>query len=243
FHQSSTDDSDLFIGYSEILSPFEDVYQAVKFNDIFVYKRVSVKNRSSEEQVAVKDIDMSDTKSIDVSSFKIKEKKEAIELYKEALELMIKEKFDESMKKVEITLELDSSNSQAYLLYGRLNFEKGLYSEAQVAVERAIDLDSDSFKAHYLLGAVFEKQGLYQPAVLEYKKALSINNDFAMGHFNLANLISRDNKKQALKEYKKAVEICLNHPAEKYLDFIGGFSSQLLLDLCERKIKTLKKDL
>jgi len=236
FSESLNENGYFFPGYSEILSTYESYFKPVRFGGIYVYRK---KVKQAEPEAEQK----KETGRLEISARLKKEKEKAETLYKKAVEYFIREEFEQSLDSVEKSLELDSMNPGAHLIKGRIYFERSLYEKAQMSCREAAYLNPFMPEAHYMLGLTFAKLGKTDEALNELRTAVSLNRNFAMAYYNIAVLLETRDRKEALREYIKAVKAADKQPEDEFMELSGGFTEKLLIDICRKKIKEIKKEL
>ncbi|MFH1416171.1 MAG: CheR family methyltransferase [Elusimicrobiota bacterium] len=239
FYREIRDSGYFLVGYSEMLTAYKQDFKAVKYGDLFIYKK---EVKPEEPLVPDKDITKEKPDYIyEIQQEAMAERRSPDSSYNKALELFIKEDFDGALKEVKEAIENYPLNSDAHILTARIYFERGVYDEAEKAAKKAIYLDADLAPAHYLLGILYEKLGFREKAVAELELAIKLSPYFPMAFFHLGNLLFSGNKHGALEAYRNAIIACSNLSSDDYLEFAGGFNCGLLTALCRTKIQEIER--
>jgi chemotaxis protein methyltransferase CheR len=248
FYQSLNEGGYLFIGHAESLYQISDSFVPIELDSAFVYKKMPGKDvkeiKDVEEVKEVKDIEEVKEKKTGIKKKKPKtvEPEEEEKLFNEARLLFKEEDFEQAKVMLLNVLKLNPENHHARLLLGQVYANENLYDAAANEASKVLKADPLSVPAHFLLGVVCQKQERTDEAVKEFKRVVYLDSDFALGHLNLANIYrSQHLDKKALREYNNAVRSLVAKPHGDWLDFAGGFLSEVLVEVCRRNIGQIKK--
>ena len=130
-----------------------------------------------------------------------------------------------------------------YLSEGRSAADKGFYEVAAAAYQKVIDLESSSTEGHFLMGLVCENLNNWDRAIDEYRKSVALDNACVLGHLHLGRAYALVKQKEdALREYENALEKLRQLPNESKVQFSGGFSAGVLIEICQLAIEKLRAD-
>ena len=108
--------------------------------------------------------------------------------YELGLDLEIISATDDAKIAYRLALELDDSNADAHINFGRLLQMDGDAAGAEKHYRDALDIAPDNATAAFNLGTALEDQGMAIEAIEAYTSALDFVPDFADAHYNLAQL-------------------------------------------------------
>ena len=101
-------------------------------------------------------------------------------------------------------LEMDPSNTSAYINLGRLLHRRGQISEAEDLYRQAIQRDPKNPIAVFNLGVALEDQEHYGEAINAYRKSIAIDSGTADAHYNLARLLEQQGDLRAALRHLNA---------------------------------------
>ncbi|MBU2530818.1 MAG: tetratricopeptide repeat protein [Elusimicrobia bacterium] len=127
---------------------------------------------------------------------------EAIFAYKQALNLAIlMSKFEQAEKWAAYIVEVDSSTSENWVLYGNVQWAQEKIEPAKEAFKKAISIDENNLDALYQLGRVSVKSD-YKKALEYFEKYLKLRPENAAEvYYQMASIYSAKNKFEEMKKY------------------------------------------
>ena len=116
-------------------------------------------------------------------------------------------KIEESLKDLNEAIELDSSESMAYIFKGKCYASRKEWYKAMESLNIGLSLDSIDLGYHER-GFVNEKLGRIDAAIQDYQTAISLYPERFESYVGLGQIeIKRDDVKSACKYFKKAKEL------------------------------------
>ena len=138
--------------------------------------------------------------------------------------MLSQERFEDALKYLSKTLQLDTNDAQSFNNLGITNFELGYFDEAVANYRQAIKLKANYPQAYNNLGNVLKKLGCLEDAVVSFRKALELKEDLAEAHYNLGNTLKElGNLDEAEKSYKQALFLKPN-----YIDALSDLGNVFL---------------
>lgn len=155
----------------------------------------------------------------------LRDSKQAIRLYKQALELADQEDKDEifldlateleqlrdysgAIEVLEKAMKCNPKNEGALYELAFCFDQLGDYRRAVKSYTDFLDDNPYSFTAWYNLGNTFSKEDKFPDAITAYEYCLAINDQFAPAYFNLGNaLLSNDQHNQAIECFQKCLDL------------------------------------
>lgn len=129
----------------------------------------------------------------------------------EAYSLMQENQLNAAEKRLHLLLRRAPRNLTALQMLGNVYFAQKKYAEAENTFRTLTTIDAQRSINFNNLGQALAMQQKYPDAIIELKKAIALAPDLPQPHLNLAEIyIKLDNKKNALKELKKAFELGKN---------------------------------
>ncbi len=257
FYKGLNESGYLFIGHAETLYQVTDKLKPIELEDVFVYRRTRKHDLEREVSAAKASIiplrnntknirEVLEKDSLKAEKMRIKDKKgisrsEEETICATAYKCFQEERFDECKALLQSVIENNDENMQAHLLRSQLYANEGRINEALGGVNKVLALEPMSPKAHFLLALLYEKQGKMDEAIRELKRVIFLDRRFALAYMNLADIYTaKKMHAEALREYNNAIEsLCSSLPGE-WEDFAGGFTSDVLVETCQRNIKRIR---
>jgi len=139
-------------------------------------------------------------------------------------------------------LALDVRNVDALLVRAFSFADAGNFDAAISDASAALAINPLLAPGRYILGIIYLRQGRSQAATDEFKRTLYIDADFVLAHFNLANLHRQQGEfDDAGREYQNTIKALYRAPEGQWTAFLGGFTSDLLVQICERSLVECRK--
>ena len=93
------------------------------------------------------------------------------------------------------------------------------------------------------MASVLEQLKSLDEAIYEYEQTIRFNPVCIMAHLKLGGVYSslREYEK-AKKEYTKSLYLLKNLPLTEDVQFSGGFSVELLINLCTKRLREIETD-
>jgi len=101
--------------------------------------------------------------------------------------------FAESLRQLQIVIEIDPRNFEAFMAAGIDNLRMGQYSVAGTMLEAAVQSRPTSAEAYFFLGIVQEKQGFLAEAIDSLSNAVKLKPDFKEASDELAKVRAQRN--------------------------------------------------
>jgi protein O-GlcNAc transferase len=110
-------------------------------------------------------------------------------------------------------LDWDPNYAEAWYQMGRLFMEKGQYEKSQAYLQHVLAIEPLNTRAHARLGMAYFYLNQTLLAKKEYETSLALNPMDYNTHYNLGELLftAYEDKKDALEEFKKTLEINPDH--------------------------------
>jgi tetratricopeptide (TPR) repeat protein len=102
---------------------------------------------------------------------------------------LLNEKSKEALSALEIYLEYETEDAQAWLWKGQALYEAGKYQDAIIAIDNALDIQSDLPEAHHYRGLAYLELNEGQAAVNDFLVALRGNTQSFSHHLNLGRAL------------------------------------------------------
>jgi len=123
-------------------------------------------------------------------------------------------KSPDEIRRLEQVAKLAPKNVEAWITLGNALMDSSRFNEAVDAYQKALALDPKNVDVRVDMGTCY--RGLKKPenAIEEYRKAVKINPNHLNAHRNMAVVLAFDlhEKKQAIKEFEKYLELAPNAP-------------------------------
>ncbi|MEW6095027.1 MAG: CheR family methyltransferase [bacterium] len=260
FYNSLQKEGYLFIGASESLYHISSEFKLLEIEGNFIYQKPVeeiVKKPVEDQKVVIEKITPptklpKKPKKVDelkkeVEEIKQKAKvpsddKKIDELYKTAQYYFEEDMFEKALFELMKIIELTDEHSEAFLMLADIYANKEQFDDAERECRKALQLNSLLSPAHFLLGIILNKKGKIEEAINEFKKTIYLDPNFPLAHFNLANIYyeNRDYQK-ATTQYKATIDI-LNKNTDIPAKISGGFSKNILIQTCQRKIEKIEEE-
>ena len=134
-------------------------------------------------------------------------------------------------------LKLDDRNVDALLVRAFGFADSGNFEAAITDATAALAINPLLAPGRYILGVIYLRQGDTVAASAEFKRTLYIDSDFVLAHLNLANIHRQQgNNEDACREYQNTIRALHRAPEGDWTAFLGGFTSDLLVQICERSL-------
>ncbi|MBR6013020.1 MAG: tetratricopeptide repeat protein [Selenomonadaceae bacterium] len=128
-----------------------------------------------------------------------------IELWKRAL---MPDSNDTAFKAANIQVQKNSSNADAYVNRGLINFERGDFSAAEKDFIKASELEPYTADILFNLAIMQEKNKHFDDAIKTYDKFLAIELNSENGYYNRGRLkLAQNNFDGAIKDFEKVLEL------------------------------------
>jgi chemotaxis protein methyltransferase CheR len=139
-------------------------------------------------------------------------------------------------------LTLDARNVDALLVRAFGYADSGNFSAAIEDASAALAINPLLAPGRYILGVIHLRQGDPTTAANEFKRTLYIDSDFVLAHLNLANIYRQQgHSEDACREYQNTIRALYRAPEGDWTAFLGGFTSDLLVQICERSLLECRK--
>ena len=139
-------------------------------------------------------------------------------------------------------LALDARNVDALLVRAFGFADSGEFEAAITDARAALAINPLLASGRYILGVIYLRQGDVSAAEEEFKRTLYIDADFVLAHFNLANIHrQRRELDEAIREYQNTVKAIYRAPEGQWTAFLGGFTPDLLVKICDRSLVECRK--
>ena len=143
---------------------------------------------------------------------------------------------------VERVLSEDSDCAEAYLLAAHAHADTGNLDAAFGECHKALAIDPLLAGARYVLGMIHLRRGEHMEALSEFKRTIYTDSGFVLAHLNLANLYrAQGAMEDACREYELTLRTLYENPEGEWIDFMGGFKSDLLAKTVERSLIECRK--
>jgi len=134
-------------------------------------------------------------------------------------------------------LQLDDRNVDALLVRAFGFADSGNFEAAIADATAALAINPLLAPGRYILGVIYLRQGDTVAAAGEFKRTLYIDADFVLAHLNLANIYRQQgHTDDACREYQNTIRALHRAPEGDWTAFLGGFTSDLLVQICERSL-------
>lgn len=134
-------------------------------------------------------------------------------------------------------LKLDDRNVEALLVRAFGFADSGNFDAAIADATAALAINPLLAPGRYILGVIYLRQGDATAAANEFKRTLYIDADFVLAHLNLANIHRQQgHNEDACREYQNTIRALHRAPEGDWTAFLGGFTSDLLVQICERSL-------
>jgi chemotaxis protein methyltransferase CheR len=267
FHSVLADNGYLFMGHSETLDGISNEFSLVEIDGTFIYTKKphnatvatdmtdSADSSPALKNRAAKKLKRTATSKKDSKTSKLKSRKRGSRsgeiklpkpventesIYTEASELFAREQVDAALDKTETYIELNPEDARGHLLAAKIYADRGVYERAVGRFEKCIELEPLLTEAHYLLGVIYQRLGQMTSAIDEFRKCIYIDKGFVLPYFSLARIYQSNNmKNDALREYNNSVRILERLQADEIIQFSGGLTARLLMQICLKNIEEL----
>ncbi len=125
-----------------------------------------------------------------------------------AEESIEKGNFNDALEKIDEVLSIQSDNTKALLLKGKVYRKTKDFKTAESFYKKVLGLDNSNCEAYFELGVLFTDKGKFQESIAFYEKAIQINDKYAQAYLNLGYThFKLSNYAKAEKNYKKSLEL------------------------------------
>tara|TARA_B100001057_G_scaffold354569_1_gene356532 strand:- start:98 stop:1552 length:1455 start_codon:yes stop_codon:yes gene_type:complete len=116
--------------------------------------------------------------------------------------------YDESLKLLNESLQINPNNSECYSNRGLVNYKLKNIEKAIFDFKKAISIDKNNYNTFFNLGNLYKELGRLEESIENYSKAISINKNLYLAYHNRA-LIKRLLFKfdDAIKDFDEALKI------------------------------------
>jgi len=168
--------------------------------------------------------------------------REANRLVAEAHTLLERGEPGEARKLADAALALDARNVDALLVRAFGYADSGNFASAIADANAALTINPLLASGRYILGIIYLRQGDAPTAANEFKRTLYIDSNFVLAHLNLANIYRQQGHlDDARREYQNTISSLQRSPQGDWTAFLGGFTSDLLVQICERSLLECRK--
>ena len=134
-------------------------------------------------------------------------------------------------------LAVDAHNVDALLVRAFGYADSGNFTAAVADANSALAIKPLLAPGRYILGVIYLRQGDPAAAANEFKRTLYIDRNFVLAHLNLANIYRQQGlTEDACREYQNTIHALHRAPQGDWTAFLGGFTSDLLVQICERSL-------
>jgi chemotaxis protein methyltransferase CheR len=155
-----------------------------------------------------------------------------------ARELVRQERFEDALDILQTLPRGEGQDPDVQLLHAVILTNQGRVAEAEQLCRQVLAGDELNAEAHYLLALCREHAGEYATAVEEDRTAIYLDPQFAMPHLHLGLLARRTGDREAaLRAFRQAAALLPREDAPRILLFGGGFSRELLVQLCQAELR------
>ena len=229
FYRSLNGGGYLFLGYSESLQGISEEFSLVEMEGGFLYKKRNMVI-PPKEKVAPKPEPSPEAKPIEGAQTH----------YEKAIKHIQREELDRAIREIRRALEIDPDHIRANLLLGKIYADQKNHSQAIERCKKILDNDPLFAQAYFLLGIVYREKKKENEAIEEFKKAIYIDKDFALAHLSLADLYQAQKRnREAVREYRNTLKALQGRPKDEIMEFSGGFTNELLIEACKRRVKQM----
>lgn len=135
-----------------------------------------------------------------------------------------------------------SKRIESRLAEAREMLAKGHVETVSSILTKVIELDTLCGEAYLLLGDSYTRQGRYREAIAELQKSLYCDQTLGLANFYLARIFEALGLDTAAeREYQSALDL-LRKDNRDWQAYLEGFDNSTLADLCDMKIRNLKKE-
>ncbi len=168
----------------------------------------SATGEMSREENNITDRETCDTPEVEQAIQSITSQTEMQNLFREAVALVNKHKFQEAEGIFRKLIEKNPQNARYYSWLGVVLHKMGLYEEALKEKQRAVELEPENASYHDTLGVTLLEVGLHEEALKEKQRAMELEPGNARYHNNLGVTLHKIGLyEEALKEKQRAVEL------------------------------------
>jgi chemotaxis protein methyltransferase CheR len=154
------------------------------------------------------------------------------------LELLRQERFDVAMDRLSRLPAESEDNPDVQLFRAVVLVNRGQMHAAEQTCRTLLALDEFNAGAHYLLGLCREQLGEHASARDHYRTALYFEPTFAMPHLRIGLLARAGGERsEAQRELGLALALLAEEDGTRVVLFGGGFSRELLEQLCRSELR------
>ncbi len=154
------------------------------------------------------------------------------------LELVRQERFSEALELIGALPPDSREDPDALLLRAVLLTNGGRLDEAAAVCGRLLVVDELHAGAHYLLALCREHAGDLAGAVEHDQTAAYLDGGFSMPHLHLGLMAKRSGDATAAqRELRQALDLLAREESSRLLLFGGGFSRDMLVQLCRLELR------
>lgn len=231
-HGNLTLEGYLFLGHSESLLGITDSFQPIDCAGAHLYQRKKL-DRTSPELRKPKQLDKKIRSGNTTSTIFPPNQADN--------EIQVSVNVTEEKQKYKNDLIQDKRTShlvfKSLITKGQMYADQGQYEVAANFCQRAIELQHNNFEARFLMASVLEQLGSLDQAIYEYKQTILFNPVCIMARLKLGGIYaSQGEYDKSKKEYTKSLSLLRNLPLTEDVQFSGGFSVELLVNLCTKRL-------
>ena len=252
FYNILEDGGYFFIGHSESLTNINQDFVPKDFGNALIYRKEKSsqlwrKSRTTAPKPEIAKFSSTLNKTDSPLNRKTPKREErhrpinVQELYEDGMRAYSNSDRLDARAKFEKLVEAKPDSSVGFFMLGQICSDQGSYEEAEKYYCNAITINPLHLESHFLLGITYYHRHNFLSAEREFKKCIYINCEFGLGFYSLANLYKEDERiSEAVKEYKNAINCFKKSPDKVAGEYFGGFSYQLLINICRRNINELQ---
>ena len=159
------------------------------------------------------------------------------------LEAMQQERFSQALELISALPADSQSDPDALLLRAVLLTNNGKLAESEQVCRRLLEIDELHAGAHYLMALCREHAGDTQSAIEHDQAAIYLDAGFAMPHVHRGIMAKRaGDASTAQRELGHALILVAREDASRVVLYGGGFSREMLLELCRAELRAAGGD-
>ncbi|MDY6843792.1 MAG: CheR family methyltransferase [Thermodesulfobacteriota bacterium] len=260
FYDSLQQDGYLLLGHSETSFDLKEMFQQIRLNDTFIYRKREPASHSQKSTVLTTHKEMwrqadrvkgGDWVSVHrhpainkkrtltngfqphVSSFSSEIRNTISVHYQNALTLYFQERFLEAESEIKVFLTHDSECIEGLLLASLIQINLGNFCHAKKCVQKIQQKDEFFPDAYFILGMIHESENNYGEAIRAYQSALFLNGNFFLAYFMLGYLYQKIGKiADSVHSFKNALKVIEAESEERVRLLSGGFSKRSFGEIC-----------
>ncbi len=133
-------------------------------------------------------------------------------------------------------------SSQKVKEKARQYISRGEFGKAVSLINQALAPAAADAETYFLLGLAHEKANEPEAAREDFRRALFLDANLSLAYFHLASVLEQAGElKSAIREYRNAGRSFEKNPPGAWETELEAFDARSLVNLCRRKIETLKQ--